>query len=471
MESEKNKPFTSAHIKRIIEPILGPALRQFAANSTLRNFEDNPKGSSLFAATNYAMIYLFKKMLEQNNHPSAYLLFQSNNFDDEDYTEAEIFTVKNVGVDENDEVEKGLDEVEKGLDEVEKGLDEVEKGLDEVEKGLDEVEKDLEAEKRPSKKKQPHMCDEMERFMVENYGTIIEVFNAWLSGNPRPENFDEFGTYIRLAKQHLEEVIGEMTVAFFTQNGSRNLHAYIDHLNTNYRWGTEETLFLMHCSLQHEVRVPIDEVGRVEIRYDTPITLKVYHDGQPPENDENVDETPDMILNNSANVHWLSLIDSNFHSIKSERILRNDLLDIVGFNAYLQQLFEEAQDLEQKDKPLSDELYTLHKKLKIEKENYLAKDSQITRETFAESCKAILSDANTTVELQKQSGAKDVISSLLNCLYLLCTLDFSNLLAGNWNVVNPLSIDTTYHQVGLMKTVLNNLRDSEVPDDHQMKLQ
>ncbi|KTD00883.1 hypothetical protein [Fluoribacter gormanii] len=405
--NEKNKPFTSLHIKRIIEPILGSALRHYAANMTRENFLENPKGSSLYTATNYGMIFLFKKMLQQKKHP-ALVLFESDSFDNENYNTAEIFKVEN-------------------------------------------------------------MSAEMYAFMNAKFEEIINIFDhEWFAEKREPKSFTELGDYLFHLKQHLTDVIGDMTVAFFLGEEHTNLEAYIRHLSTNYRWGTEETLMLMHCKLQGEIRERIDD-EHVAIRYETPMALQIYRDGTPYFSSEE-HGTPDIILNNSANTHWFSFIDSKFYSINSEHILRNDLLDIVGFNAYLQKMLEKGDDLAKADKQASDELYVLHKKLSEEKDKFLAKESPITRKEFAASCNALLSDPNATKELQKQCGALDILSNIINCLYLIVTCDFSNLLMGNFNVINPLGINSMFHRVDLIKTSLKisvkELENSEIPDDN-----
>ncbi|PWY54030.1 hypothetical protein DGG96_19200 [Legionella qingyii] len=405
--NEKNKPFTPLHIKRIIEPILGSALRHYAANMTRENFLENPKGSSLYTATNYGMIFLFKKMLKQKEHPALFL-FESDSFDNENYNTAEIFKVEN-------------------------------------------------------------MSREMHAFMSAKFEEIINIFDhEWFAEQREPKSLAEIGNYMFHLKQHLTDVIGEMTVAFFLKEEHKNLEAYIRHLSTNYRWGTEETLMLMHCKLQGEIRERIDD-GHVAIRYETPMALQIYRDGTPYFSSEE-HGTPDIILNNSGNTHWFSLINSEFYSINSEHILRNDLLDIVGFNAYMQKMLEKGDDLEKTDKTASDEIYLLHKRLTEEKEKFLAQDSRITRKEFAAACNTLLSDPNATKELQKQYGAVDILNNIINCLYLIVTFDFSNLLLGNFNVINPLGINSMFHRVNTLKTSLKisllDLENSEILDNN-----
>ncbi|WP_454783751.1 hypothetical protein [Legionella sp. WA2024007413] len=407
LENEKNKPFTLLHIKRIIEPILGPALRHYAAEMTRENFLANPKGSSLYTAANYGMIFLFKKLLAEKKHP-ALLLFETDSFDNENFNQAEIFKVENIP-------------------------------------------------------------QEMQRFIGTKFEELISIFNdEWFAETEAPKSLAEIGSYMFRAKQRLTDIIGDMTVAFFFEEDHQNLEAYINHLDTNYKWGTEETLMLMHCKLQGEIRERID-AEHVAIRYETPMGLQIYRDGTPYfSSDEH--GNPDIILNNSANSHWFSLVNSKFYSIKSKNILRNDLLDIVEFNAYLQKMLEKADELLETESGASAELYKLHKSLMDEKEKFIAPESKITRKDFAASCTALLSDPDATKELQKQSGLVDMLSKIINCLYLIVTFNFSNLQQGNLNVINPLGIHSMFHRVESVKTSLKislkDLENSKVPDNN-----
>lgn len=411
LEHDKNKPYTRTQIREIIEPILGPALRVFAARMTGVNFLENPKDSSLFTATNYGMIYLFKKMLQQNNRLNYAQLFESNHFDNENFTEAEIYKVPGIFPDEmNDFLERNFVQIRNLFN-----------------KGWDQYARKKRKELRESNQEPPK------------------------------EGFESF-----YRRQFLEEIIGDMTVSFFKENNHKNLLTYMNHLNTSYhQWGTEETLMIMHNKLQKEIRETVKVnikgrmVDRIQVYYETPMSLQLYRNGVPYFSSEEHGE-PDIILNNSGNLHWLSYIDSTAQSV----VTRNDLLDIVGFNGYLEKLLVKSK-IDQD--PMSADLSKLYQRLNEEKENYLS-NSEVTREGFATICDTILSEAYEIEGLQNQKGILDVISSLMNCLYLLCTLDFKNLFSGNWSVVNPLSLDTAYHHVGALKTSVSLLEDSEIPD-------
>ncbi|STY17362.1 hypothetical protein [Legionella quateirensis] len=103
----------------------------------------------------------------------------------------------------------------------------------------------------------------------------------------------------------LDQIMAEKTIEFFTSNNYLNLDAYIDRLATNYVWGTEETLLTINRAVQgeHFVRNDRDEV---DTYYDTVINLQIRVNGASPTYEYT--EQPDLILNNSVNVHWNSLI-------------------------------------------------------------------------------------------------------------------------------------------------------------------
>ncbi|KTD31655.1 Dot/Icm T4SS effector [Legionella moravica] len=103
----------------------------------------------------------------------------------------------------------------------------------------------------------------------------------------------------------LDEIIAEKTIEFFSANNYRNLDAYISRLATNYVWGTEETLLTINRAVQGEHFVRNDQ-DRVDTYYDTVINLQIRVNGRAP--DYAQAEQPDLILNNSNNIHWNSLI-------------------------------------------------------------------------------------------------------------------------------------------------------------------
>lgn len=103
----------------------------------------------------------------------------------------------------------------------------------------------------------------------------------------------------------IDDIIAEKTIEFFTEKNYRNLDAYINRLATNYVWGTEETLLTLNRAAQGEHFVR-NEIGEVDVRHDTVINLQIRVDGAKPAYEQT--EKPDLILNNSSNVHWNSMI-------------------------------------------------------------------------------------------------------------------------------------------------------------------
>ncbi|RUR12329.1 hypothetical protein [Legionella sp. km772] len=87
--------FSAEQIATIIEPILGEATRRMAALQVKEELLHKPKRSSLLTAINYGLLYLFRLELEKNQSPLA-VLFEDQEFNLPDYTEAEIYKVFNI---------------------------------------------------------------------------------------------------------------------------------------------------------------------------------------------------------------------------------------------------------------------------------------------------------------------------------------------------------------------------------------
>lgn len=384
--NEVNKPFTPTHISRIIEPILGPALRIYAARETCRKFEESPKDSALFTSANYGMLFLFKKTLKQKGSPALEVLDTKD--DKADFESAEIYRVNGI-------------------------------------------------------------WKAMESFLTVHYDEIINKYNAELATHP---DWDK--TKKRLC---LEEIISQYTIKFFTDEGKKPLKAYEAHLSTDSQWGTEESLVRLHESLQGETRER-DNSGAVSIKYDTPMTLHIYRQGRL---GYETSKEPDIVLNNSFNVHWTSLVDTRY--FKVDNLSDNDivnkkniLLDLTGFNACLQKILEKAEDLKNNGYgEAHKEALTLHKAIKTAKETFLKEDDSDVND-FAKKCERILSDLPTT-ELKKHRGIKGTFSQILNCLYLLIIFDFPNLFNGNFSVINPLPTDS-FSRVSQLKASVQDIK-------------
>lgn len=259
LEKERNKPFTSSHITQIIEPILAPATRKLAAESSKKNYFDKREGSGLFAAANYGMIHYCKLFLADADPRLAQLLGH-NTFNNTRYTEAEIFRVHNVK-------------------------------------------------------------SEMQTFLSIHGWQVIDEFNRdWpvraqliLEEKKGTMTLEEIESDNFYKQTFLAEIIGMKTLIFFEEDDCARLNAYSAHINTNSRWGTDEILGLLHHELQGEI--PQDGMyGYVDTKYEIKINLHIYKNGAATAHATGI---PDMVLNNIHNTHWTSLVDDK--SLKGDK--------------------------------------------------------------------------------------------------------------------------------------------------------
>lgn len=110
--------------------------------------------------------------------------------------------------------------------------------------------------------------------------------------------------------QVLDTVIRDATVKFFEQKDGQYINDYKKHLQKNYVWGSEETLLTLHRGVIGE-RFERNESDRIDTVRDTEITLHIHKNGSSPSFQSS---TPDMILNNSHNVHWTSKIPDRIYN-------------------------------------------------------------------------------------------------------------------------------------------------------------
>ncbi|HEN5539408.1 TPA: Dot/Icm T4SS effector Lem27, partial [Legionella pneumophila] len=91
LSKDPDRAFTRDEIKTIIEPILGRATRDLAAEHTKVEFKSSPHDTPLFSSLHYAVEFGFKRSLQINE--SELTLLIDNDFSNPDYTEAEIYKV------------------------------------------------------------------------------------------------------------------------------------------------------------------------------------------------------------------------------------------------------------------------------------------------------------------------------------------------------------------------------------------
>ncbi|MBL7479399.1 hypothetical protein [Legionella bononiensis] len=210
----------------------------------------------------------------------------------------------------------------------------------------------------------------------------------------------------------LDQILAEKTVEFFTENDYRNLDAYIARLATNYVWGTEETLLTINRAVQgeHFVRNDRDEV---DTYYDTVINLQIRVNGAEP--DYKQAEQPDLILNNSSNVHWNSLIPQYiFDPVHQVQIIADEQKARALQDAYDEEkkLIQAEKDAEQQtafDRQIAEQIAADDLAVADMIKHMLEQDRQLAEQIQAEEIRAkedlILvtqQDADLTLQISEE---------------------------------------------------------------------
>ncbi|WP_298623853.1 hypothetical protein [uncultured Legionella sp.] len=246
---KKEQDFSLTEIKDIIEPIFGPAARALGAARTRDEFLKKPDDSPIFTSANYGIEYEFARLLFEKDPSLAMLL--SSDFTDRDYTTAEIYNVPNI---------------------------------------------------RPG----------MEEFATKQINTLLQDFqHRW--NNKLETLIDQSDENLIFQRsQILNTIIREKTVVFFLENDEAYLNKYIKMLNTNFVWGSEETMMALHRAVTGEKMTRNPETTRIDTTWDVEIPLVLYRNGHKAV-DNTLGSMPDpvMILNNMDNVHWVSLVQLN----------------------------------------------------------------------------------------------------------------------------------------------------------------
>lgn len=221
-----------------IQTILGPVLRNFAADQAITEFQEKTEASHIFAVANYPMMMTFKEAIADSDitsyRPASRVA---------DFHNAELYRL-------------------------------------------------------------PDFTDAIRKYFHEHKEDFLEAYNLSISVLEEEER-----TSVRKI-QIFEGLVKYQTIAFF--NGTEILKQYRDHLATNRKWASEETLLCMHRAIQNEHRVedPIhrarDGEPRITWESENPITYGFARDGV-----RLSDETPEIFLNNQHNAHWTSIIDED----------------------------------------------------------------------------------------------------------------------------------------------------------------
>jgi hypothetical protein len=253
LAKKRHIEFTHEEIETIIEPILGKATRNLAAEHTKNEFNTSPESTPLFANAQYGFEYCFKVLLHANRSELASLI--DHEFTNPDYTEAEIYRVLGM---------------------------------------------------------QPAMGSYVETrlaHVVEEFTNLWAVKEHELRENEKPATEHS----IKLHKTRiLDKLIARETIDFFLADNSKHLNEYTNHIQRQFVWGTEETLFVLHRAIQgeHFVRNP---EGRIEPIYDHEILLHLHRNGNSPFPQPG---NPQIIMNNQHNAHWTSKIPDAIFSPK-----------------------------------------------------------------------------------------------------------------------------------------------------------
>lgn len=149
---------------------------------------------------------------------------------------------------------------------------------------------------------------------------------------PQDSNFDV----------NFDKFIMRSVVDFFKQNNNQELENYRDHLNIDRRWATEEEALVLTRYLRNERR--IGSIGNVRFVSDINLDLSII----PPK----IEPLGNIILQNNNNVHWVSLIPSNyiqpilFPEVPSAL---SDQLLLTEFNEEINQFSTQVDDVKKID--------------------------------------------------------------------------------------------------------------------------
>lgn len=393
---DKKAPFELEDIKKI-ENILGPITRKVAADRTALEFEIKPRSSSLFAAAGSYIELQFKTSFESPSHgPDEYSLgaLIKDSYNTQDFKTAEIFNVEGIK-------------------------------------------------------------DRMKKFVSEEIISVKQLFTKeW--GGIQGSSLSEKES--KQKKQNiLNKILQDKTSDFFLNNTKQELATYVDHLNTNFRWGTEETLFALNRAVSGEKFNYVSSTKRFEAEYDVNINLQILIDGkqtfQP-----NV--RPDIIMNNINNCHWTSFLYEPLSEI------RKKFLEEVNFSSALKELFFEAEKYSHKEKNPNKKslLYNIYTQLYNEKERFIKIDEKNAKPNdlnyFIDNCRNILNSIplEDRTKLYEITRLRTIIFKMLNILIFIGTLGIANLITRKLTIVEP---STAYKGPTLINIALNNLQNSE----------
>lgn len=243
--SDPLQEFTEKELKQTIEPILGRAVRDLAAEQTKIEFIRAPQSSSVFTATQYGLEYYFQEAVKIQKPMFAQIT--KNKFNNRSFTEAEIYRIDGIKRAIQDFIQNRKNEIVTAFEN--------------------------------------QWAIKEEEFKTQN--VILSKKDI------------EFHQEIIL-----NNILREKTISFFLDNNNKYLNQYTDHLKKEFVWGTEETLMALNRAVQGE-RFERNQQGTIDTFYDVPITLHIYTNNRPPPYPVG---NPELIINNRNNGHWTSKI-------------------------------------------------------------------------------------------------------------------------------------------------------------------
>ncbi len=253
LSKNPNHPFTSREIKTVIEPILGKATRDLAAEYTKQEFKISPHDTPLFSSAKYGLEFCFKQSLLANGSELSVLI--GHGFTNPDFTDAEIYKMG--------------------------GTD-----LAMTEYSLLRI---------------PHVIEEFNRLWAIKEEAFKKEEKQLTPGEIKTQQ-----------EKLLDNILRDETVNFFLSDDEKYLNLYRDHLQKEYVWAAEETLLVLHRAIQGE-RMIRNQKGTMDTLYDTEIVLHLYRNGSTPFYQS---RSPEMILNNQSNMHWTSIIPDSLFATK-----------------------------------------------------------------------------------------------------------------------------------------------------------
>ncbi len=250
MTDTSGRKFTRSEI-RTIERITCKPIKQLMTDRTEQEYLNDPDSSNLVTSTTYGLEYYFKRVCRREHADFARLI--TNNFTNRDYTEAEIYRVRGIKA----ELRKYAEKISESVRE-------------EFKAGWDE-----ELKKRNA-------------FRVARGGEAIQEKN-----------------YAFHKRDFLQNILRRRTIDFFSENKNTRLKTYLDHINSDKRYGTENDLFTLNRAMQGE-RIERTKHGKLKLVYDDKISLCICTDYRKADHERG--KPFDLTFNNEGNGHWTSFI-------------------------------------------------------------------------------------------------------------------------------------------------------------------